>query len=135
MVLWARLREIRSLGHLSGIAYRRCYAAALIRSTCNSVPHSVFQLLKQMRNSLSLLILGLGLFISGCSTTRTQTSPAAWNELNSGMTREQIVRVAGQPSRCSSLGEDTWRKGKWELRVSYDERGQAVSIVRRLVIN
>ena len=87
-----------------------------------------------MKISFSLWILLLGLFIGGCSTSRTETSPAAWNSLNSGMTRQELIQKLGQPSSRTAAGEDLWRQGKWELRVGYDERGQAVSMVRQLVL-
>ncbi len=76
----------------------------------------------------------LGGLVLGCSSTSTQTSPAAWNSLNSGMTRQEIIGVLGQPSGRTGSGEDTWRNGKWELRVGYDQRGQAIRIVRQLMM-
>ena len=50
------------------------------------------------------------------------------------MTRQELIQKLGQPSSRTAAGEDLWRQGKWELRVGYDERGQAVSMVRQLVL-
>jgi hypothetical protein len=49
------------------------------------------------------------------------------------MTRREIVGTLGQPTGRTAAGEDTWRKGAWELRVGYDQYGQAVNIVSQLL--
>ena len=83
----------------------------------------------------------IGGLVALFTTPRWQTpwyqgirSPAAWNGLDPGIRRQEIIGRLGQPSGRSTAGEDVWRQGKWELRVSYDENEQAVDIVRQAVL-
>lgn len=47
------------------------------------------------------------------------------------MTREEISALIGRPAGDPGASQDTWRKGGWELRVTYDENGRARDILRR----
>ena len=86
-----------------------------------------------MRKLIPLMALVLGILLAGCSTATKRTEPAAWSGLTSGMTRQEIVAKLGQPSGRTASGEDTWRRGDWELRVGYGQRGQTITIVRQLL--
>jgi outer membrane protein assembly factor BamE (lipoprotein component of BamABCDE complex) len=69
----------------------------------------------------------------GCSSPKGNEAPEAWNNLNAGMTRQEISAMLGRPASHLGASQDTWRKGAWELQVSYDENGRARDILRRLV--
>jgi outer membrane protein assembly factor BamE (lipoprotein component of BamABCDE complex) len=90
-----------------------------------------------MRRRLALLTLLLAGLLAGCSSPRrspaNQSPPPVWSELNAGMTRQEIIGRLGQPTGRSPAGEETWRRGNWELHVGYNERGQAITIVRQLL--
>jgi hypothetical protein len=81
------------------------------------------------RRSLFLLLL----LLAGCLTPKGNEPPEAWNNLNAGMTREEISALIGRPASYPGASQDTWRKGGWELQVTYDENGRARDILRRLV--
>jgi len=77
------------------------------------------------------LLAFVTLWIAGCSTT--SVSPAAWNAVVEGMTRQDIVARIGQPASQSPAG-DTWSREGWDLRVAYDRGGQATNVVRMMIL-
>jgi hypothetical protein len=83
-------------------------------------------------NARRLLCLVL-LLLAGCSSPKGNEPPEAWNNLNAGMTREEISAMVGRPAIHLGASQDVWRKGAWELQVTYDENGRARDILRRLV--
>jgi len=67
----------------------------------------------------------------GCSSPKSDEAPAAWNNLNAGMTKEEISALIGRPTTHLGPAQDVWRNSGWELQVAYDENGQARDIIRR----
>ena len=88
--------------------------------------------LTRATNALRALLFVLLLLI-GCSSPKGNEPPEAWNNLNGGMTREEISAMVGRPASHLGASQNTWRKGGWELQVTYDENGRARDILRRLV--
>jgi hypothetical protein len=85
-----------------------------------------------MKYTITLLTVAF-VCLAGCSSTGTHASPKAWNAISEGMLRQQIVNSIGQPASQSSSSE-VWRSEGWELRVAYDESGQATNVVRLLIL-
>ena len=81
-----------------------------------------------MKNHRLVGVLLVILFV-GCSTTRT--SPKAWNAVEEGMSRMEVVGNIGQPASRSPAGE-IWLGDGWELRIAYDQGDRATNVVRRL---
>lgn len=86
-----------------------------------------------------LSVLGL----AGCATNYRQ-APKSWQAVRLGMTRHEVLALAGQPVSHEpgvyDAGKDTliYERDHWEVRtgpftvsgfdVSYDKKGQAVSV-------
>jgi hypothetical protein len=79
-----------------------------------------------------LLVL---LALMGCASPGGHEAPAAWNNLNAGMTKQEISAQLGKPSGHVGPDRDAWRSSGWELQVTYDENGRARDIVRHPVGN
>jgi len=71
----------------------------------------------------------------GCTSPAGREAPAAWNNLNAGMTKQEIRAQLGQPSGHTGPDRDVWRSSGWELQATYDENGRARDIVRHPVGN
>jgi hypothetical protein len=71
------------------------------------------------------------LAVMGCSSPAANEPPTAWNNLNAGMTKEEISGLIGKPSTHLGLDQDVWRSSGWELQVGYDQNGRARDILRR----
>jgi hypothetical protein len=77
--------------------------------------------------------LGLAVLLTGCVTVSSDKAPAAWSRLSPGMTRQEITAALGQPPVQAGSNQDFWRKGGWELHVTYDQAGLARTILRQPV--
>lgn len=87
---------------------------------------------ESMRYTIACLKIAMAC-LAGCSSARTATSPKVWADVSEGMMRQQIVDSIGQPASQSPSGE-VWQSEGWELRIAYDESGQAANVVRVLIL-
>jgi hypothetical protein len=85
-----------------------------------------------MQLTFALLMLAAVCF-AGCSSTKTQTSPKAWEAVAEGMMRREIVTRIGPPAAGSPFN-DLWRNDGWELRVDFDRGGRATNVVRTFIL-
>jgi hypothetical protein len=80
-----------------------------------------------------LAAFGLAVLLTGCVTVNSDKAPAAWSRLSPGMTRQEITAALGQPPVEAGSNQDFWRKGGWELHVTYDQAGLARTLLRQPV--
>ena len=91
-------------------------------------------LLKPMKRLSLVTPVGTGLLLFtlvGCSIAKPHEPPAAWRNVNGGMTQQEISQLLGPPSQPSAQGGDVWIQSGWELHVDYDQYGRARNILSR----